>query len=77
MAGQILRWFSDSRSVDKKDEQATGHPRRGRGRRSLDQEPTLDMVLLEILPSGQKRPLGQQKISGLRHRDQGLSRDAA
>jgi hypothetical protein len=64
LAGQILRWFSDSRSDHKKDEQATGRPRtRGqRGSCPLDQESTLDMVYLDVILSGKKRSLGQQKV---------------
>ena len=71
LAGQILRWFSDRRSGHKKDEQATGRPRtRGqRGSCPLDEESTLDMVLLDIILSGQKRSLGQQKVPNLCHND--------
>jgi hypothetical protein len=75
LAGQILWWLSDRRSGYKKDEQATGHARiRGRGSCPLDQESTLDMVLLDIILSGQKRSLGQQKVPNLCHNDQGLSK---
>jgi hypothetical protein len=79
LAGPILRWFSDRRSDNKEDEQATWHPRtRGqRGRCPLDQESTLDMVLLDIILYGQKQSLGQQKVPNLCHRDEGLRRDAA
>ncbi|AQK47236.1 Protection of telomeres protein 1b [Zea mays] len=68
LAGRILWWwFFDSRSDSKKDEHGTGHPgtTRQRGSCPLDQESTLDMVLLDVILYGQKRSLGQQKVPDL------------